>query len=90
MEAGPHGGRDQRCGSLHAADWSRTPLVRSFVPAFAEEADDALVDRFKRAVDLKNLETFTGGKSDPYVRVLHGGIVVARSRVIDDDLNPVW
>lgn len=36
---------------------------------------------FKRASDLKNVEAMTGGKSDPYARVLHAGIVIARTQV---------
>lgn len=36
---------------------------------------------FKGARDLKNVEALTGGKSDPYARVLHGGIVIARTQV---------
>lgn len=36
---------------------------------------------FKGARDLKNVEALTGGKSDPYARILHGGIVIARTQV---------
>ncbi|GAA5974459.1 hypothetical protein JCM11641_003227 [Rhodosporidiobolus odoratus] len=43
---------------------------------------------FKRSRDLKNVEALTGGKSDPYVRVLHGGIVVARTVVHNNNLDP--
>jgi Ca2+-dependent lipid-binding protein len=39
---------------------------------------------FKRGVDLKNVETLTGGKSDPYVRVLERGIVMARTEVVNN------
>ena len=64
------------------------------------------VYRFKRAVDLKNVEALTGGKSDPYVRVLVNGVVVGRTEVVnnkcvhlslvrtvislDASLNPDW
>ncbi|TNY17332.1 C2 domain-containing protein [Rhodotorula diobovata] len=44
---------------------------------------------FKRSTDLKNVEAPLG-KSDPYVRVLHKGLVVARSVVHDNDLDPVY
>ncbi|GAA5987383.1 hypothetical protein JCM10908_001933 [Rhodotorula pacifica] len=44
----------------------------------------------KRSRDLKNVEALTGGKSDPYVRVLHRGLVVARSIVHDNNLDPVY
>jgi hypothetical protein len=45
---------------------------------------------FKRAIDLKNVEAMTGGKSDPYVRVLSSGIILARTKIIDNNLDPVW
>ncbi|GAA5874962.1 hypothetical protein JCM1840_007163 [Sporobolomyces johnsonii] len=45
---------------------------------------------FKRSQDLKNVEALTGGKSDPYVRVLHGGIIVGRTVVHDNDLDPEY
>ncbi|KAK4700199.1 hypothetical protein P7C70_g6053, partial [Phenoliferia sp. Uapishka_3] len=45
---------------------------------------------FKKATDLKNVEALSGGKSDPYARILSNGIVVARTRFIDNDLNPAW
>ncbi|GAA5849255.1 hypothetical protein JCM8547_006494 [Rhodosporidiobolus lusitaniae] len=43
---------------------------------------------FKSSRDLKNVEGLTGGKSDPYVRVLHGGIIVARTVVHNNNLDP--
>ncbi|GAA5871970.1 hypothetical protein JCM16303_000930 [Sporobolomyces ruberrimus] len=43
---------------------------------------------FKRSRDLKNVEI--KGKSDPYVRVLYHGVVVARTVVHDNDLNPEY
>ncbi|SCV70224.1 BQ2448_1618 [Microbotryum intermedium] len=45
---------------------------------------------FKRARDLKNVEAMTGGKSDPYMRILHAGIVITRTQVIDNNLDPEW
>ncbi|KAL1921019.1 uncharacterized protein VTP21DRAFT_11654 [Calcarisporiella thermophila] len=42
------------------------------------------------ARDLKNVEAVTGGKSDPYVRVLSGVQMRGRTDYIPDDLNPVW
>lgn len=42
----------------------------------------------KRAVDLKNVEALTGGKSDPYVRVVRKGVVQARTLVHNNNLNP--
>ncbi|GAA5958373.1 hypothetical protein JCM3765_004810 [Sporobolomyces pararoseus] len=43
---------------------------------------------FKRSTDLKNVEL--KGKSDPYVRVLYHGVVVARTTVHDNNLNPEY
>ncbi|CAO3579465.1 unnamed protein product [Absidia cylindrospora] len=42
------------------------------------------------AQDIKNVESLTGGKSDPYARVLSGMQVRGRTERIDDDLNPTW
>lgn len=44
----------------------------------------------KRAVDVKNVEAALGGKSDPYVRVLGSNKVLARTEVINNNLNPEW
>ncbi|KAF7727699.1 hypothetical protein EC973_007255 [Apophysomyces ossiformis] len=45
---------------------------------------------FAEAKELKNVEALTGGKSDPYVRVLAGMQVRGQTDVILDDLDPVW
>ncbi|EFP82963.2 uncharacterized protein PGTG_09931 [Puccinia graminis f. sp. tritici CRL 75-36-700-3] len=45
---------------------------------------------FDRAEDLKNVEALTGGKSDPYVRVMRSGIVLSRSQIHNNDLDPVF
>jgi Ca2+-dependent lipid-binding protein len=45
---------------------------------------------FWEAHDLRNVEMVTNGKSDPYVRVLSGHQVRARTEVKDNDLNPEW
>ncbi|KAG1222608.1 hypothetical protein G6F68_020594 [Rhizopus microsporus] len=45
---------------------------------------------FWEARDLRNVEHVTSGKSDPYVRVLSGHQVRARTEVIDNNLNPEW
>ncbi|KAF8320471.1 tricalbin [Clavulina sp. PMI_390] len=44
----------------------------------------------QKAVDVKNVEGTLGGKSDPYVRVMMGGITMARTEVVDNNLNPEW
>ncbi len=44
----------------------------------------------KKAVDVKNVEATLGGKSDPYVRVLANNKTLARTEVINNNLNPEW
>lgn len=45
---------------------------------------------FKSAKDLKNVEALTGGKSDPYVRIMSGAQVRGQTERVDDNLDPVW
>lgn len=45
---------------------------------------------FDRAEDLKNVEALTGGKSDPYVRIMRSGITLARSQIHNNNLDPVF
>ncbi|KAI9473518.1 MAG: C2 domain-containing protein [Benjaminiella poitrasii] len=45
---------------------------------------------FKEANDLKNVEAMTGGKSDPYVRVMSGVQNRGQTEYVEDDLDPVW
>ncbi|KAI8061632.1 hypothetical protein BC940DRAFT_279508 [Gongronella butleri] len=42
------------------------------------------------ARDLLNVEAVRGSKSDPYVRVMSGSQVRARTQVIDNNLFPEW
>ncbi|CAG8668188.1 6739_t:CDS:2, partial [Dentiscutata heterogama] len=45
------------------------------------------------AEGLKNVDSFLAGLSDPYVRILHADNskdIIAQTKVIDNDLNPVW
>lgn len=44
----------------------------------------------KCAQDVKNVEVSTGGKSDPYVRVLVNRDIQARTLVIDSTVYPEW
>jgi Ca2+-dependent lipid-binding protein len=44
----------------------------------------------KKAVDVKNVEAALGGKSDPYVRVIGANKTLARTEVIQNNLNPEW
>lgn len=45
---------------------------------------------FWAARDLRNVEMVTGGKSDPYIRILSGIQIRGRTEVIDNNLNPEW
>ncbi|CAG8492979.1 2591_t:CDS:10 [Racocetra fulgida] len=55
----------------------------------AESALGVLKLKVMCAKGLKNAETF--GTSDPYAKVtLHGNKVLAKTKTIDDSLNPVW
>ncbi|KAI8338841.1 C2 domain-containing protein [Blakeslea trispora] len=46
--------------------------------------------QLNKATKLKNVEALTGGKSDPYVRVMSGLQSRAQTEAILDNLNPVW
>lgn len=43
----------------------------------------------KRAIDLKNVEALTGGKSDPYLRILRSGISQAKTEIVNNKCVPV-
>ncbi|OLL23513.1 hypothetical protein NEOLI_001252 [Neolecta irregularis DAH-3] len=45
---------------------------------------------FKAAKDVRNVEAKTGGKSDPYVRIMVLNDVRAKTVVIQSELNPHW
>ena len=44
----------------------------------------------KQAKDVRNVEAVTGGKSDPYVRIMISNFQKARTVHINNDLNPAW
>lgn len=44
----------------------------------------------QKANDLKNVEALTGGKSDPYVRIMSGVQNRGQIERVDDDLDPIW
>ncbi|KAG2237442.1 hypothetical protein INT48_009571, partial [Thamnidium elegans] len=46
--------------------------------------------QLNNAKNLKNVEVLTGGKSDPYLRVMSGLQSRAQTDPILDDLDPVW
>ncbi|KAL9937202.1 hypothetical protein V8E36_003611 [Tilletia maclaganii] len=43
-----------------------------------------------KAIDVKNVEALTGGKSDPYVAIKLRGQVMAASTIINNNLNPIF
>jgi Ca2+-dependent lipid-binding protein len=46
--------------------------------------------KLNHAKGIKNVEALTGGKSDPYVRVMSGLQPRGQTEAILDNLNPVW
>ncbi|KAI8644638.1 C2 domain-containing protein [Parasitella parasitica] len=46
--------------------------------------------KLNKATNIKNVEILTGGKSDPYVRVMSGLQSRGQTEAILDNLNPVW
>lgn len=73
------------------AEWKPVLMVGSINGAGAYTPPIGVIRIwFKRARDLKNVEALTGGKSDPYVRVSRSGIVVGRTLVINNNLDPEW
>jgi Ca2+-dependent lipid-binding protein len=44
----------------------------------------------KKATDVKNVESALGGKSDPYVRVMLNNQTLAKTEVVNNNLNPEW
>ncbi|CAO3625901.1 unnamed protein product [Mucor hiemalis] len=46
--------------------------------------------KLNHAKNIKNVELLTGGKSDPYVRVMSGLQPRGQTEAIIDNLNPVW
>ncbi|KAE8225894.1 hypothetical protein CF319_g1436 [Tilletia indica] len=43
-----------------------------------------------KAIDVKNVEALTGGKSDPYVAIKLRGQLMAASTIINNNLNPIF
>ncbi|CAD6931920.1 unnamed protein product [Tilletia laevis] len=43
-----------------------------------------------KAIDVKNVEALTGGKSDPYVAIKLRGQVMAASTIVNNNLNPIF
>ena len=81
-----------RSGKLRiTTDWKPLLLPGSVGGAAAYTAPIGVMRVWlKKATDLKNVESGLGGKSDPYVRVLLNHHIVAKTEVIDNNLNPEW
>lgn len=86
---------DEAVGQIRlSAEWK--PIVMSglsdYVSGHGFDKPPIGVIRFTfwEARDLRNVENVTGGKSDPYIRVLSGYQVRGRTEVIDNNLNPEW
>ncbi|GAA6050737.1 hypothetical protein JCM3770_006601 [Rhodotorula araucariae] len=72
------------------AEWKPVLMAGAINGAGAYTAPIGVVRLyFKRSTDLKNVEAPLG-KSDPYVRVVSKGLVVARTVVHNNDLDPVY
>ncbi|KAF0430579.1 membrane bound c2 domain-containing protein [Gigaspora margarita] len=68
----------RKSGNLYASKASKHPLATQFIiiPLHPVKKSDAAI-----------------GKPDPYVRVFHSGNnkdIIAQTKVIDNDLSPVW
>ncbi|KAI9485598.1 MAG: C2 domain-containing protein [Benjaminiella poitrasii] len=86
---------DQKVGQLRlSVQWK--PMVMTGLSdyisghGFDKPPIGAIRFTFWEARDLRNVEMVTNGKSDPYVRVLSGHQIRARTEVIDNNLNPEW
>ncbi|CAG8796105.1 20603_t:CDS:2, partial [Gigaspora margarita] len=85
---------------IDASKASKNPLATQFIiiPLHPVKKSDAAIGVVRLelvcAKGLKGVDSFlAGGKSDPYVRVFHSGNnkdIIAQTKVIDNDLNPVW
>ncbi|KAI8365587.1 C2 domain-containing protein [Blakeslea trispora] len=81
-------------GKIHLSmQWkpiSMTGFVESLSSGGYREPIGVVRVNFESANDLKNVEAMTGGKSDPYVRVMSGVQNRGQTERIDDNLDPVW
>ncbi|KAI8070792.1 C2 domain-containing protein [Gongronella butleri] len=80
-------------GRIHlATTWKPVPMGAININASFKNAPPIGVVRIKMnsGRDLKNVEALTGGKSDPYARVLSGLMVRAQTDPLLDNLDPVW
>ncbi|ORX55786.1 hypothetical protein DM01DRAFT_1321135 [Hesseltinella vesiculosa] len=80
-------------GRIHlTATWKPVPMgAMDGSTSFADAPPIGVVRvKMHSAKDLKNVEALSGGKSDPYARILSGMMVRAQTDYILDNLDPVW
>ncbi|RIB23800.1 C2 domain-containing protein [Gigaspora rosea] len=92
--------KDKHVVLVDASKASKNPLATQFIliPLHPVKKSGAAIGVVRLelvcAKGLKGVDSFlAGGKSDPYVRVFHSGNnkdIIAQTKVIDNDLNPVW
>jgi Ca2+-dependent lipid-binding protein len=81
-----------RAGKVRmTAEWKPVAMAGSMDGAAAYVPPIGILRLWlKRAEDVKNVEAGLGGKSDPYVRVMGHNKVLARTEVVNSNLNPEW
>ncbi|RIB10936.1 hypothetical protein C2G38_2145813 [Gigaspora rosea] len=88
--------KDKHVVLADASKASKHPLATQFIIHPVKKSGAAIgVVRLELvcAKSLKDVDSFLAGKSDPYVRVFHSGNnkdIIAQTKVIYNDLNPVW
>ncbi|KAF8530946.1 tricalbin [Gautieria morchelliformis] len=98
LEAQKEAGRDWwplsgcKTGRLRlTADWKPLSMAGSLQGANRYKPPIGIIRLWmQKATDVKNVEAALGGKSDPYVRVLLQNIIMARTEVVNNNLNPEW
>ncbi|WRT70761.1 uncharacterized protein IL334_007760 [Kwoniella shivajii] len=84
--------KGSRAGKIRlTAEWKPVAMTGSVAGAAAYVPPIGILRLWlKKAVDVKNVEAALGGKSDPYVRVMGNNRVLARTEVMNNNLNPEW
>ncbi|KAI8987617.1 C2 domain-containing protein [Mycotypha africana] len=84
---------DKQVGELRlSAEWKPVMMTGlsdiANIHGFDQAPIGAIRFTFWEARDLRNAGM--GGKSDPYIRVLSGSQIRARTEVVENNLNPEW
>jgi Ca2+-dependent lipid-binding protein len=84
--------KGSRAGKIRlTAEWKPVAMAGSMSGAAAYVPPIGILRIWlKNAVDVKNVEVALGGKSDPYVRVMGANKTLARTEVVNNNLNPEW